>query len=219
MKTRHPAIARVRVPKLALQFTILCLAAFAILWSQLGHAGLYPQAAPPNSAYVRVFNGNAGGPVNAKIGEQTISGVAPYDASAFIFMPPGQYPASVGGASQTLNLQGNRYYTLALENGALKLFEQNGFSSQLKAMVSVFNLTDAAPLALKTADGKTAVVDNIGAQGSGQRELNAVPVSFAVYKGDAKLGDAKPVTLERGGVSSLFIAGSAEQPVLVWATK
>jgi alginate O-acetyltransferase complex protein AlgF len=37
-----------------------------------------------------------------------------------------------------------------------------------------------------------------------------------VFNGGTKLAEAKPVTLERGKVFSLFVTGSVAAPVLTW---
>lgn len=99
----------------------------------------------------------------------------------------------------------------------MHVFEQDCFNSQLKALVSVFNLVDGATVSLKTADGSQSVIDNVGANASGHREVNPVKASLAVYNGATKLADAKPVTLERGKTFSLFVTGSTSQPVLIWS--
>src|SRR3546814_7980548 len=54
------------------------------------HAGLYPPAAPPDSAFIRVFNDTAQGRLDAQLGDKKVPDAAPMDASAYVFMPPGQ---------------------------------------------------------------------------------------------------------------------------------
>jgi alginate O-acetyltransferase complex protein AlgF len=180
-------------------------------------AGLYPPAAPPGSAFVRVFNGTTQPKISAQIGDKNIGDTAALEASPYIFLAPGTYPAKIGSASSNLPLQGSKCYTAALEQSGVHLFEQDCFNSQLKALVSMFNLVDGTTLSLKTADGSQAVVENVAANASGHREVNPVKASLAVYNGSTKLADAKPVTLERGKTFSLFVTGSASQPVLIWS--
>src|SRR3954471_13743084 len=52
-------------------------------------AGLYPPAAPPDSAFVRVFNATPQGKLKATIGDHAIPDAPPLDASAYVFLPPG----------------------------------------------------------------------------------------------------------------------------------
>jgi len=180
-------------------------------------AGLYPPAAPPGSAFIRVFNGTTQPKVPAQIGDKNVGDTAALEASSYIFLAPGSYPAKIGSASQNVPLQGSKCYTAALEQSGVHLFEQDCFNSQLKALVSVYNLVDGATVSLKTADGSQSVIDNVGANASGHREVNPVKASLAVYNGATKLADAKPVTLERGKTFSLFVTGSTSQPVLIWS--
>src|SRR3546814_4056982 len=61
-----------------------------------------------------------------------------------------------------------------------------------------------------------AVVDGIKANDSGHREVNPVKASLVVFNGDTRLAAAKPMTLERGKVYSLFVTGTTASPVLTW---
>ena len=180
-------------------------------------AGLYPPAAPPGSAFIRVFNGTTQPKVSADIGGKNVGDTTSLEASPYIFLAPGSYPAKVGAATSNVPLQGSKCYTAALEQSGVHLFEQDCFNSQLKALVSVFNLVDGSTLSLKTADGSQAVVENVAANSSGHREVNPVKANLALYNGTTKIADAKPVTLERGKTFSLFVTGSASQPVLIWS--
>ena len=194
-------------------FAALALAGFATTAS----AGLYPPAAPPGSAFVRVFNGTTQPKISAQIGDKNVGDTAALEASPYIFLAPGTYTAKIGSASSSVPLQGSKCYTAALEPSGVHLFEQDCFNSQLKALVSVFNLVDGATVSLKTADGGQGVVENVAANASGHREVNPVKASLAVYDGATKLADAKPVALERGKTFSLFVTGSTAQPVLIWS--
>jgi len=203
-----------RAKTIAQSIAVTMLAGFVVSAS----AGLYPPAAPPGSAFVRVFNGTTQPKIAAQIGDKSVGDTSALEASSYVFLAPGSYPAKIGGASQSLTLQGSRCYTAALENASsVHLFEQECFNSQLKALLSVFNLIDGTTLSLKTADGSQAVIDNVAAEASGHREVNAVKVNLAVYNGATKLADAKPIALERGKTFSLFVTGSANQPVLIWS--
>jgi alginate O-acetyltransferase complex protein AlgF len=178
-------------------------------------AGLYPPAAPPGSAFVRVFNATTQPKVTGKIGDKPVPEAAPRDASSYIFLAPGEYPASIGSTQENLKLERSRCYTVAVAPDGLHPFDQDCFNSQLKSLLSVYNLIDGTTLSLKMADG-TTVIDNVSANASGHREVNPVKANLAVFNGATKLADAKPVSLERGKVSSLFITGTAAEPTLTW---
>jgi len=181
-----------------------------------GHAGLYPPAAPAGSAYVRVFNATPQPKLPATIGEHAIPDTASLDASSYVFLAPGQYPAKLGASEQSLKLDAARCYTTALASDGIHVFDQACFNSQVKAMLSVYNLIGGSTLTVKTADGSSSVLDGVAANTAAHREVNAVKVSLAVYDGTTKLADAKPMNLERGRAFSLFVTGSREQPLLIW---
>ena len=82
----------------------------------------------------------------------------------------------------------------------------------------VQNLSDQA-LALKTADGKTEVVTPVAAKGRGEREINPVKVNLALFAGDKKVSDVKPVALERGEAAVLYVTGSGSSLSPVWVTR
>ncbi|MDT4884241.1 Alginate O-acetyl transferase AlgF [compost metagenome] len=74
-------------------------------------------------------------------------------------------------------------------------------------------------MSLKTADGKAAVVEAVGPDGNGQREVNPVKVNLALFDGDKKISDLKPVTLARGEVVCLYVTGSGNQLSPVWVKR
>jgi alginate O-acetyltransferase complex protein AlgF len=82
----------------------------------------------------------------------------------------------------------------------------------------VQNLSDQA-LTLKTADGKTEVVKPVAAKARGEREINPVKVSLALYEGDKKVSDLKPVALERGEAAVLYVTGSGSNLSPVWVKR
>ncbi|NGY04641.1 alginate O-acetyltransferase AlgF [Solimonas terrae] len=179
-------------------------------------AGLYPPAAPPDSAFVRVFNDTTQGRLDAQLGDKRVPDAAPMDASSYVFLPPGRYDAKIGGKSDKLSLETRRCYTAALTPAEIRLFDQACFNSQLKSLISVYNLVDGTTLTVKAGDNGPAVVDAVAANAAGHREVNPVKASLVVFNGDTRLAAAKPVTLERGKVYSLFVTGTTASPVLTW---
>lgn len=206
-------------PSLSRRTTPLFAAALALALGLVAvdsHAGLYPPAAPAGSAYVRVFNATPQPKLPATIGEHAIPDTASLDASSYVFLAPGQYPAKLGASEQSLKLDAARCYTTALASDGIHVFDQACFNSQVKAMLSVYNLIGGSTLTVKTADGSSSVLDGVAANTAAHREVNAVKVSLAIYDGANKLADAKPMNLERGRAFSLFVTGSREQPLLIW---
>ncbi|PAU56693.1 alginate O-acetyltransferase [Pseudomonas sp. PIC25] len=197
-----------------------CALVFGLLAIQ-AHAGdgaLYGPVAPKGSTFIRLYNAT-NQEVSATVGTVKMNDIAPLGSSDFGFMPKGNYTAQVGSQSLPVTLESDHYYTLVhLPNGAPKLVEEPPFKNKQKALVRVQNLTDS-PLTLKTADGKTEVVKTVAPSAHGDREINPVKVSLALFDGDRKVGDLKPVTLTRGETVCLFVTGSNGNYSPVWVTR
>ena len=52
-----------------------------------------------------------------------------------------------------------------------------------------------------------------------EREINPVKVSLALYDGEQKVGDVKPVALERGEAAVLYVTGSGSSLSPVWVKR
>lgn len=178
--------------------------------------GLYGPAAPPGSAFIRIFNGMPHSINEARVGPEDFNEVPPFDASEFTFLPPGTHALSAGPVKENVTLKPDRWYTAAVIDGKLKLLDSERYGNRMKALVIVYNLLDGSELSLKTADGRTPVVDKVAPQSTGQREVNAVKTQLALYRGDQRVAAVRPVALERGRAFSLFVTGSPDAPVPVW---
>jgi len=211
--TLKTALRTSRIAKacaLAVGFGLLSTQAFAA-----GDSALYGPTAPKGSAFVRVYNAS-GQQVNSTIGNNKAADVPAGKGTAFEFMPGGQYTAKLGSESLPVNLAGDHYYTIVNNaSGKPQLVEEPPFKNKQKSLVRVQNLSDKS-LTLKTADGKTDVVKAVAAKGTGEREINPVKVSLALYDGDKKVTDVKPVALERGEAAVLYITGSGSSLSPVW---
>lgn len=178
--------------------------------------GLYGPAAPPGSAFVRIFNGSTQSIIDARVGPEDFNEIPAFDASEFTFLPPGTYELTAGPIKQKVSLQPDRFYTAAILDGKVQLLDNDRYANRMKALVVLYNLSGDGELSLKTADGKTAVVEKVAPGRSGQREVNAIRTQFALYKGDQRVASVRQISLERGRAASLFVAGTAAQPVPVW---
>ncbi|AVD86999.1 alginate O-acetyltransferase AlgF [Pseudomonas sp. Rh2] len=200
----------------------LTLAAGLSLASMQAFAGadaaLYGPTAPKGSTFVRLYNASSA-PTAATVGNTQIKQVGAQASSDFSFLPGGDYTAQVGGKSVPVKLAADKYYTLVNNAGGNpQLIEEPPFKNKQKALVRVQNLSDQT-LTLKTADGKTAVVDSVTAKGRGEREINPVKVNLALFEGDKKVSDLKPVALERGEAAVLYVTGSGNNLSPVWVTR
>lgn len=216
----HPAQSAPKPHPFVLALTLLSavtLAAWALLMpAHGGDEGVYGPVAPPDSAFIRVFNATNRQIEDARIADKTFSEIPAYAASEFAFLPAGSYTLHVGGVTQQVALGRNRFHTAALVGNQLRLIDVDRFSNKLKSLVILYNLTDAPELSLKTPDGATSVVEPVAPNTSGAREVNAVRVNLGLFDGGKKVADVKPVNLQRGRAFSLFAAGSRESPMTVW---
>ncbi|ALE91075.1 MULTISPECIES: alginate O-acetyltransferase AlgF [Pseudomonas] len=183
-----------------------------------GDAALYGPVAPKGSSFVRIFNASPQ-QVSATVGSTALDDVPPQGSSDFSFMPQGDYSAKVGSQNLSVKLAADHYYTLVNSaSGQPQLIEEPPFKNKQKSLVRVQNLTDKT-LTLKTADGKTDVVKAVSAKGRGEREINPVKVSFALFDGDRKISDLKPVALERGEAAVLYVTGSGASVSPTWVKR
>ena len=183
-----------------------------------GDAALYGPVAPKGSSFVRIFNASPQ-QVSATVGSTALDDVPPQGSSDFSFMPQGDYSAKVGSQNLSVKLAADHYYTLVNSaSGQPQLIEEPPFKNKQKSLVRVQNLTDKT-LTLKTADGKTDVVKAVSAKGRGEREINPVRVSFALFDGDRKISDLKPVALERGEAAVLYVTGSGASVSPTWVKR
>ncbi|MDY7568226.1 alginate O-acetyltransferase AlgF [Pseudomonas sp. RTC3] len=180
-----------------------------------GDSALYGPTAPKGSTFVRVYNAS-NAEISASVGNTNLNEIAPLASSAFSFMPQGDYSAKVGSQTVPVKLASDHYYTLVSNtSGTPQLVEEPPFKNKQKSLVRVQNLTDKA-LTLKTADGKTDVIPAVAAKGRGDREINPVKVSLALFDGDKKISDLKPIALERGEAAVLYVTGSGSNVSPVW---
>jgi alginate O-acetyltransferase complex protein AlgF len=200
----------------ALAVVLMGAALLTLRAARAGDEGLYGPAAPPGSAFVRVFNGTSQSILDAKIGPEDFNEISPFDASEFTFLPPGNYTLSAGAVKQGVSLQADRFYTASIIGGKVQLIDNERYNNRMKALVIVYNLAGGGDLSLRTADGKTPVVDKVAPNSSGQREVNAIKAQLALFRGNDRVAPVRTVNLERGRAFSLFVAGTAEQPVPVW---
>ncbi|MNF45132.1 Alginate O-acetyl transferase AlgF [compost metagenome] len=188
------------------------------LQANADEGGLYGPKAPKGSAFVRAYNAGSS-ELSVNVGNTALTDVPPQGSSDFKFLPAGNYSAQVGSSSLSVKLEADRYYTLVNQAGQdPQLVEEPPFKNKQKALLRVQNLSDAK-LTLKTADGKTPVVEDVAPQGRGEREINPVKVGLALFDGERKVSDLKPVALQRGEVVCLYITGSGGKLSPVWVKR
>ena len=197
------------------RFMSTCMLVF-LACIPVARAQLYAREAPPGSAFIHVFNATSGTGVPVQIADRVQPPLPPYTASAFIFVPPGEYVVRAGAHAQPFKLEGNHYYTVAANATGLRLFDFSEPLTKLKATIALFNLTPDLTLTLKTVEGGTTVFDAIAPDTSTQRAINPLQLDLALFSGERKIANVPTVALQRGQSFSLFVSGSKAAPVLVW---
>ncbi|SMB80546.1 alginate O-acetyltransferase AlgF [Deinococcus hopiensis] len=161
--------------------------------------GLYDPAPPANSAFVRVINAPAG-----TLGGKAVT-ADKGTASVYVVVPQGEFDAKVGAAAGKLKVEAGKFYSVVPSGNRLVLLTDPAMESRAKALLVIYNLSKAASVDLKTADGKTTVVKGVKAGDSGNRAVNGVTVDLAAFAGDKALGTLKGVKLERGNTYAVVV--------------
>ncbi|WP_263262640.1 alginate O-acetyltransferase AlgF [Pseudomonas sp. RIT-PI-S] len=211
VQTLKTAIRSSRIAKacaVAVGFGLLSSQAFA------GGDGALYKTAPAGSAFVRVYNSGSA-EFTPAVGTAKFTAVQANGSTAYSYLPGGSYTAQLGSQSLPVNLASDKYYTVVGGTSQPKLVEEAKFTNKQKARVDVQNLTDKS-LTLKTADGKTEVVPAVAAGASGSREINPVKAGMALFDGANKVLDLKPVALERGKFTAVFVTGSGSNLKAEW---
>ncbi len=183
--------------------------------AQADDAALYGPEAPPGSAFVRMFNATPTSLANASIGGEPVETLDQFEASDYVFVPAGTHRISTGSEAHSESLEADRYYTVTVDAGGLKVHSLRPPEDGLKALVVFYNLTADEALQLKTEDGATPIAE-AGAGAFATREVNPLRITLGVFSGDRKLATTEPVNLARGRAFSLFVTPGRGQPRLTW---
>ncbi|HEX4974791.1 MAG TPA: alginate O-acetyltransferase AlgF [Pseudomonadales bacterium] len=192
---------------------LLVFTAFSLPSIAKGDA-LYGPVAPAGSAFVRVVNLSTNA-VEAKLENENLHKAAPFTGGKYKFFSPGSKTMTVSGKTFSSQLMADHYYTLVITStGTAKLVQDFGKPDPSKAVISVYNFSDQPLISLKTADGKTSVIDNVSIDGRGDRSINPVKVKLALVS--TTLTPVSEIILERGKVYSLFVTNENDLIVASW---
>lgn len=177
--------------------------------AQDGNAALYGPVPPADAAFVRVLN------LTGELAEVAVSGksrtqsVGAGRLGNFLFMEPGPRKISVGTRHFEDTLAAHAALTLVFDGQSLKPILETFSENPKKALVSFYNLTEQ-PLALRTADGRYTLIDNVAAQQAGSRSVNEIKVGLAAYTGDHQLVGFDEAFLKKGRSYSYVVIAGAE---------
>lgn len=165
-----------------------------------GDEGLYDAVPPEGSAFVRFIQAQADETseiiprVNGRERDAARFGaVKPYSVVAH-----GPVKVALGAVEGEFEAEPDGYYTVILQNGALRIEKDPVAGDVLKAQIILYNLTGRDDISVRTADGKVTVVGPLESGAIQDRAVNPIKVSFAVFAGDEKYADLSDWPLERG---------------------
>jgi len=176
---------------------LLCLLA-----AIAGADTLYGTQAPKDAAFVRLFRGVEGGPVEvgARRFDPPRGGVTPYRS-----VPPDIYLLRAGGQELELIPKVRHYYTLALTAEGLRVFEDVEHTDPARAQLVLYDLLPGQRVELKTEDGRTVVIAAVGPGEAGRVNVNPVPVRLGVFGSAGTLLAIGDPDLRRGASYSVFV--------------
>jgi alginate O-acetyltransferase complex protein AlgF len=166
-------------------------------WAE-GEAALYDASAPPGSAFVRVINY---GPDTLEVSTAEKSGaqrISSFQVGEYLFLTGGNKHAfSLSGQELNQHLAKDSATTLVVTPAGVTALEDTYFTGRKKALESFYNLT-SKPLALKTEDGKHAVVATLQGLSNGQRKINEIKIGLAAWDDSSAVATFPPVFLKKG---------------------
>ncbi len=183
--------------------------------------GLYEAAPPPDSSFVRVINAVSGtATLSPIVGGKTLMTVATRGHTDYYPLPKGDKKYVLGKLTGSVNLVAGHFYTLVLSGEAaapkMSMLEDPTPQNKARALINFYNLSSAPTLSLKTTDGKTTVIDTLGAGKVGSRAVNPLKVSLSAFVDTQPLATLKDTAFERGFAYSLLAMGTPEKLELVW---
>lgn len=177
---------------------------------------LYAPAPPAGAAFVRVINATtdkgdaavgAGDAVSIGIGEATPYAVVEDDT---VSVALGGHSADVAAADGTFVS-----VVMRAEGEPLVLVDAAN-ESRGKATVTLYNLTDAAGLALKTGDGTIEVVTPVAPGASGSRAVNPLSIGFKVFDGTEAVAEIPSEDLRGGQAYAVIVTQNSQGPKARW---
>lgn len=209
---------------LAYRMFFSLFASFALVAQAQANADLYDAVAPANSAFLRVLNLTGNGADVKVTGKTATQKVTAGQIGGYMFTPAGKTKISVNSVSGEYDLVADTATTFVFDGKALIKLDDKYVNDPRKALVSFYNLSDKK-VALKTADGKHALVDELGKNETGNRLVNEIKITLAAYAGDSKVvgfdeqflkkgRSYSYVLIEQGGKLRTIAVPNAVDPIL-----
>ena len=180
-----------------------------------GDDALYFAPPPHGSAFVRFINGDVPTSPLMKINGKSYAAATPGGIGIYYPVPNGKAEIQLGDLKISESVKPDGRYTAVQMDGKLTLLEETPNTNKIKTSVMLFNLSSSKDVTLKTADGKTVVIEPVQPGAVGSRSVNAVKIGFSVYAGETKVSDLEARPLERGlGYAAVVYDDAAGKPTV-----
>ncbi|HIP40079.1 MAG TPA: hypothetical protein EYG88_11970 [Desulfocapsa sulfexigens] len=184
------------------------------LTASAGDKGLYAKKPPADAAFFRVLNASDNSALKVLLDGEKLVTVAPLRVSGYGFTVSSVFNLTLNGKTISVPATAKSMITLVWNGQDYFTVAEETFSSKKKARLKIFNV-GTKPVSLKTADGKTTVIEKVPSRHYGYRDVNALNMSFAFYTGDAKLLATEKISLQKGRVTTLFLVNNGSIPLYV----
>jgi hypothetical protein len=195
----------------ALLLTLLGVA----LMSAAGQ-GLYGPEAPRDASYLRLVNASGQEPVTMTVDGTSweplpFAGVTPYRQLA-----PGEHSLSLLGQELAFTASPEGFRTVVALAGRVLLLEDTPLRDISRGLLTLYNLTEAGPLTLRTADGADVLID-VQPDSARSIAISEAEVSLVLYRGDEEIAVVEPRLYQRGEAHSLIVLPGGPEPRLIYA--
>ena len=189
---------------------LLCLASGGLA-GQEDEGGLYGSSAPGDAAFVRLVNARSEGGVSTSIGGSDFGPVPAAGASPYRPVAVGLFTVRIAERSVELITEDAAYYTIALTDAALLVFDDPEHTDPAEAQLFLYNLTSGPDLTLVASERQTDITDAVSAGESTQVTVTPVAVNLALSSAATDLIELGDPGLERGESYSVFAFGEGDE--------
>jgi alginate O-acetyltransferase complex protein AlgF len=161
---------------------------FAVLFSSSAFAqsgSLYGLSLDESAILVRVANLRSEGAASLRLGSSRLIAQEPGDVTAYLAVAADLYILRYQGENLEFIPRQGTIYTIVAGDSDLILLEDQAHDDPLRCQLYVYVQTAAGvtgtPLSLKTADGSTALLENIAPGSSAAIAVNPVAIELALF--------------------------------------
>ena len=180
---------------------------FWLLFSlpNLADEALYGPAPPADAAFFRVLN-LSDDIVALKVGSEINADVGSYSVSGYGYISASKFRLELDGVLVMDAAKSGQIFTLVYSGSGQKteIIEDQSFDNKRMALVRLYNFSHEQAIELKTLNGKTSIIGEVGFTRSKERVIRAVKLPVAVFQGNDMLIDSEPLLLQKNQVTSLF---------------